>query len=299
VLDRAMRMRWNRARAHLLLVGLLLVGGLAVVTRAEAMDQFYQQALGSATTFTFNIYVPRGQACMSLIVNMPACTAASEMVVTNQFLYMVPTDSGLVPLSVNARLAPTSTLATVFVAGQGCTMQLNWNPTYGTESLRFAFTRVGTAARTVNVWLSDDTTGEWQNDVVPGAPPTPLASSCSNCLTDGQLRASNVGVSGPLTDAQLRASNVAVSGPLTDAQLRATDVGVMGDWLTDAQLRATPVETAAGGGPGGATEITLSDGDQARLDLVWLGVFLAVGTGLGIWAGRLVDNELKGWGAGW
>ena len=48
-------------------------------------------------------------------------------------------------------------------------------------------------------------------------------------LTDDELRATSVPVSGPLTDAQLRASGlpvsvagtVAVSGPLTDAQLRA------------------------------------------------------------------------------
>jgi len=43
-------------------------------------------------------------------------------------------------------------------------------------------------------------------------------------LTDTQLRAAPVPVSGPLTDTQLRASAVPVSGPLTDAQLRATPV---------------------------------------------------------------------------
>ena len=77
-------------------------------------------------------------------------------------------------------------------------------------------------------------------------------------LTDAQLRATPVPVSGPLTDLQLRASAVAisgtvsisgtvpVSGPLTDTQLRATPVPVSGTVtatgpLTDAQLRATPV----------------------------------------------------------
>ena len=43
----------------------------------------------------------------------------------------------------------------------------------------------------------------------------------SNGLTDAQLRASPVPVSGPLTDAQLRAAAVPVSGPLTNAQLTA------------------------------------------------------------------------------
>lgn len=77
-------------------------------------------------------------------------------------------------------------------------------------------------------------------------------------LTDAQLRATPVPVSGtvtasgPLTDAQLRATAVPVSGPLTDAQLRATPVPVSGTVtasgpLTDAQLRASavPVSLAA------------------------------------------------------
>lgn len=59
-------------------------------------------------------------------------------------------------------------------------------------------------------------------------------------LTDVQLRATPVPVSGPLTDVQLRATEVPVSGPLTDTQLRATSVPVSGP-LTDAQLRATDI----------------------------------------------------------
>lgn len=100
-----------------------------------------------------------------------------------------------------------------------------------------------------------------------------------NPLTNAQLRASdvpitgtvtaNTGLSQPLTDAQLRATavpvsgtffqatqpvsiaaSVAVTGPLTDAQLRATPVPVSGTVtantgltqpLTDAQLRASAV----------------------------------------------------------
>lgn len=70
-------------------------------------------------------------------------------------------------------------------------------------------------------------------------------------LTDAELRASPVPVSGPLTDAQLRATPVPVDGPLTDTELRATPVPVSGTFwqatqpvsgpLTDAQLRATAV----------------------------------------------------------
>lgn len=48
----------------------------------------------------------------------------------------------------------------------------------------------------------------------------------STGLTDAQLRAAAVVVSGPLTDTQLRAAAVVVSGPLTDAQLRASAIPV-------------------------------------------------------------------------
>lgn len=77
-----------------------------------------------------------------------------------------------------------------------------------------------------------------------------LVSIDAKVLTDTQLRASPVPVSGPLTDAQLRATAVPVSGPLTDTQLRATAVPISGTVtantglsqpLTDAQLRATAV----------------------------------------------------------
>ena len=54
----------------------------------------------------------------------------------------------------------------------------------------------------------------------------------STALTDAQLRASAVPVSGPLTDTQLRASAVPVSGPLTQAQLTAAALA------TDAVLQA-------------------------------------------------------------
>jgi hypothetical protein len=76
-------------------------------------------------------------------------------------------------------------------------------------------------------------------------------------LTDEQLRAAPVPVSGPatdeqlratplpvatggLTDTQLRATPVAVAGPVTDAQLRASAIPVSGP-ATNAQLRATPL----------------------------------------------------------
>jgi hypothetical protein len=79
------------------------------------------------------------------------------------------------------------------------------------------------------------------------ATPVPVSGTVTTTgLTDTQLRASAVPVSGPLTDTQLRASSVPVSGPLTDTQLRASAVPISGTVtasgpLTDTQLRATPV----------------------------------------------------------
>jgi hypothetical protein len=61
----------------------------------------------------------------------------------------------------------------------------------------------------------------------------------------------DIGLNQPLTDAELRASPVPVSGPLTDAELRAVAVPVSGTVtantgltqpLTDTQLRASPVD---------------------------------------------------------
>jgi hypothetical protein len=83
---------------------------------------------------------------------------------------------------------------------------------------------------------------------------SPNSPSTSGGLTDTQLRALPVPVSGtiiatgPLTDSQLRATPVpitgAVTGPLTDTQLRATPVPVSGP-LTDTQLRAASVAVTA------------------------------------------------------
>jgi hypothetical protein len=79
-------------------------------------------------------------------------------------------------------------------------------------------------------------------------------------LTDAELRASPVSVSGPLTDAQMRATPVPVSGTvstgaLTDAQLRASAVPVSGP-LTDTQMRASAVLVSAAALPlpAGASE---------------------------------------------
>lgn len=73
------------------------------------------------------------------------------------------------------------------------------------------------------------------------ATPVPV----SGPLTDTELRATPVPVSGPITDTELRANPVAVSGPLTDTELRATPVPISGA-LTDTELRATPVPVDIG-----------------------------------------------------
>jgi hypothetical protein len=72
-----------------------------------------------------------------------------------------------------------------------------------------------------------------------------------------------------LTDAELRASPVPVSGPLTDTQLRATPVPVSGTvttgGLTDTQLRASAVPVSAASLPlptGAATSTLQTNGTQ-------------------------------------
>lgn len=112
---------------------------------------------------------------------------------------------------------------------------------------------------------------------------TIASSGAAAGLTDAQLRASAVPVSGtvtasgPLTDTQLRASAVPVSGPLTDAQLRATPVPVSGTVtasgpLTDAQLRATPVPVSgtvtANAGTGTFTTKDVRAGTPAQSSVV-------------------------------
>lgn len=62
--------------------------------------------------------------------------------------------------------------------------------------------------------------------VAVGVDGEPIGAGGASGLTDAQLRASAVPVSGPLTDTQLRATAVPVSGPLTDTQLRATAIPV-------------------------------------------------------------------------
>lgn len=77
-------------------------------------------------------------------------------------------------------------------------------------------------------------------------------------LTDAQLRATSLPVSGPLTDVQLRATPVPISGALTNTELRATPVPVSGTvatntsitnygsypGLTNAQLASATVNTS-------------------------------------------------------
>jgi hypothetical protein len=107
-------------------------------------------------------------------------------------------------------------------------------------------------------------------------------------LTDAELRASAVAVSGPLTDAQIRASALPVSGPLTDTQIRAS---------------ALPVSAASLPLPSGAsTEVTLA-ALSAKVTAVNTGaVVLAAGaaaigsvsvTGSVTVTGPLTDTQLR------
>jgi hypothetical protein len=102
---------------------------------------------------------------------------------------------------------------------------------------------------------------------------TGVQVTCDNCsssgssgggLTDTQLRASPVPVSGtltcsgPLTDTQLRASPVPVSGPLTDTQIRATPLPVSGS------VTATVASTTCNAGTNLNTSLLCLDSTQTN-----------------------------------
>lgn len=93
-------------------------------------------------------------------------------------------------------------------------------------------------------------------------------------LTDTQLRASPVPVSGPLTDTQLRATAVPVSGPLTDSELRATAVPVSASSLplpTGASTLAEQQEQSTRIGPvneAAASTDTIPSGLNGRLQRI-------------------------------
>jgi len=85
----------------------------------------------------------------------------------------------------------------------------------------------------------------------PATQPVSGTVTASGPLTDTQLRATPVPVSGTVT-ANAGSGTMAVSGPLTDTQLRATPVPVSGTVtasgpLTDTQLRASAVPVTATG----------------------------------------------------
>lgn len=116
--------------------------------------------------------------------------------------------------------------------------------------VKTAFTgaAVGEYVRSVEVWNVANTSATqvgstvWRN-ITAG---TVLGSAPSLA----NLEPANVSQEG-LTNAQLRASAVPVSGPVTDTQLRATALPVSmasTPALTNTQLRATPVPVARGDG---------------------------------------------------
>lgn len=95
---------------------------------------------------------------------------------------------------------------------------------------------------------------------------TSLSSIDGKVLTDTQLRASPVPVSGPLTDTELRATPVPVSGPVTDAQIRATPLPVSGP-LTDTELRASAVPVSMAAHPKGRTIVTKVRNDYGSINV--------------------------------
>ena len=90
-------------------------------------------------------------------------------------------------------------------------------------------------------------------------------------LTDTQLRATAVPVSGPLTDTQLRATAVPVSGALTDTELRATAVPVTANAGTNLNTSLLALEAGGNLAAAAASLAALDNivaGSEAQVDVV-------------------------------
>ncbi len=90
--------------------------------------------------------------------------------------------------------------------------------------------------------------------------PVPVTDNGGSLTIDGTVAVSNPG----LTDTQLRATPVPVSGPLTDTQLRATAVLVSGP-LTDAELRAAVIPVTEAGANATVLPLVLVANTSAQL----------------------------------
>jgi hypothetical protein len=188
---------------------------------------------------------------------------------------------------------------------------------YSTGDTATRYTNLAGTTLTLNVDTSTHNSGDVLQVIYEVTSADPL--------TDTQLRATAVSVSGtvtantglsqPLTDTQLRASAVPVNGPLTDAEIRATAVPVSGTVtantglsqpLTDSQLRATavpvsgtffqatqPVSAAALPLPSGAsTETTLA---AVEVDTSAIASSASAINGkLAALSTRVLDNESSG-----
>lgn len=117
---------------------------------------------------------------------------------------------------------------------------------YSTGDTATRYTNLSGTTLTLNVDTSTHNSGDVLQVIYEVTSTDPL--------TDSQLRATAVPVSGTVT------ANTGLTQPLTDAELRASAVPVSGP-LTNTQLRASPVEIDAASLPlpsGAATETTLS-----------------------------------------
>lgn len=111
-------------------------------------------------------------------------------------------------------------------------------------------------------------------------------------LTDTELRATPITVSGPLTDTELRATAVPVSGPLTDAQIRATALPVSGP-ATDAQLRASALPVSIS-----RTALTANSPASGSVGVVSASLVAANASRKGLVLINLSDNRVSlGFGA--
>jgi len=167
-------------------------------------------ALGAALSAECNATLAQGAQRVAAYYDLNGCANTNEVVVGSQLFYARPGGGALVAAAPFA-FTPVVSSATVLLSGH-CYGRLDYD-VRGQDAVTFRFVRVGTSARTLTVWLSDDSE--------PASVGVTGTVAVTGPLTDAQLRAAPVGVSGVVGVS----GPVAVTGPLTDAQLRAPPGG--------------------------------------------------------------------------
>lgn len=180
----------------------------------------------------------------------------------------VPVSGTFIPSDVKSEDSPASSgdsgTPVLGVRNDGAAVTTSADGDYGFVALDSAG-RVGIADLGGSVTIDGTVTAN------AGVGPWPVTDNGGSLTVDGTV---NIGTAPGLTDTQLRAAAVPVSGPLTDTQLRATPVPVSGavtSTSSDSKIEDTPAANADTGIPmlavrnDAAATKTSADGDYSML----------------------------------